>query len=148
MEWKGVGVHPPPSPAWANFTLLMECTPESSRYYSVYSVEVTVNSMEENFSDYCPNYVQKFGLWKRKVSWNATNHSEASAPIYWPSFCENKPKTLVFVYWKRSFWACFCENWVYKFGHCAGIFELSMGARNRVGIGLFYRPARLHRLAE
>jgi hypothetical protein len=28
-----------------------------------------------------------------------------------------------------------------------GILEQSMGARNRVGIGLSYRPARLHRLA-
>ncbi len=30
----------------------------------------------------------------------------------------------------------------------AGIFRQSMGARNRVGIGLLYQPARLHRLAE
>jgi hypothetical protein len=30
----------------------------------------------------------------------------------------------------------------------AGIFKKSMGARHRVGIGLLYRPARLHRLAE
>ncbi len=30
----------------------------------------------------------------------------------------------------------------------AGIFKQSMGSRNRVGIGLSYRPARLHRLAE
>ena len=30
----------------------------------------------------------------------------------------------------------------------AGIFKQSMGARNRLGIGLSYRPARLHRLAE
>jgi hypothetical protein len=32
----------------------------------------------------------------------------------------------------------------------AGVFKLSMGlgARHRVGIGLSYRPARLHRLAE
>jgi hypothetical protein len=30
----------------------------------------------------------------------------------------------------------------------AGILEQSMGARNRVGIGLSYRPARLQRLAE
>jgi hypothetical protein len=30
----------------------------------------------------------------------------------------------------------------------AGIFEQSMGARNQVGIGFSYRPARLHRLAE
>jgi hypothetical protein len=29
-----------------------------------------------------------------------------------------------------------------------GISEQSMGAKNRVGIGLSYRPARLHRLAE
>jgi hypothetical protein len=31
---------------------------------------------------------------------------------------------------------------------CAVILERSMGARNRVRIGLSYRPARLHRLAE
>ncbi len=30
----------------------------------------------------------------------------------------------------------------------AGIFKQSMGARNRVGIGLPYRPSTLHRLAE
>jgi hypothetical protein len=33
-----VGVHPPPSPARANFTLMTECTPESSDCNSVYSV--------------------------------------------------------------------------------------------------------------
>jgi hypothetical protein len=30
----------------------------------------------------------------------------------------------------------------------AGIFKQSMGARNRVGIGLSYRPARIHSLTE
>ncbi len=30
----------------------------------------------------------------------------------------------------------------------AGFFKQSVGARNRVGLGLSYRPARLHRLAE
>jgi hypothetical protein len=30
------------------------------------------------------------------------------------------------------------------FASCAGILEQSMGARNRVGIGLLYWPARLH----
>jgi hypothetical protein len=35
---KGDGRAPPPSLAWANFTLMMECTPESNRSYSVYSV--------------------------------------------------------------------------------------------------------------
>jgi hypothetical protein len=28
---------------------------------------------------------------------------------------------------------------------CAGILEQSMGAKNRIGIGFSYRPARLHR---
>ncbi len=32
--------------------------------------------------------------------------------------------------------------------YSAGIFKQSMGARNRVGKGLSYRPARLHMLAE
>ncbi len=32
--------------------------------------------------------------------------------------------------------------------YCAGIFKQSMGTRIRVGIGLSYRPARLHMLAE
>ncbi len=32
---------PPPLPAWANFTHMMECTPESSYCYSVYSVVYT-----------------------------------------------------------------------------------------------------------
>jgi hypothetical protein len=41
--------------------------------------------------------------------------AETSARIHRPSFRENEPKTLVFYYWKRSFWACFRENWVYKF---------------------------------
>ncbi len=47
-------MHPPPSPARANFTLMTECTPESSGYNSVYSVEVTVNSKEENSYDFVP----------------------------------------------------------------------------------------------
>ncbi len=32
--------------------------------------------------------------------------------------------------------------------HRAGIFKQSMEARNRVGVGSSYRPARLRRLAE
>jgi hypothetical protein len=32
--------------------------------------------------------------------------------------------------------------------YSAGIFKQSMGARNPLGIGLSYRPARLHSLAK
>ncbi len=44
-------------------------------------------------------------------------HQYGCARNYRPSFRENKPKTLVLYDWKRAFWACFHENWVYKFGH-------------------------------
>ncbi len=44
-----MGVHPPPSPGQANFTLMTECAPESRRYYSVYSVVSTAfKGMSEN----------------------------------------------------------------------------------------------------
>ncbi len=33
-----MGMHPPSSPAWANFAIMMECMPESGRYHCVYSV--------------------------------------------------------------------------------------------------------------
>jgi hypothetical protein len=35
-----------------------------------------------------------------------------------------------------------------KVHHSAGIFKQSLGARNRLGIGLPYQPTRLHILAE
>ncbi len=45
-----MGVHPPPSPARANFTLIMnECTPESSGYYSVHSVVRIVTKSPKSY---------------------------------------------------------------------------------------------------
>jgi hypothetical protein len=53
------------------------------------------------------------------------HNEETSARIYRPSFRENKPKPLVFFDCKRAFWACFRENWIYKFGHmCMGFFSI------------------------
>ncbi len=40
-----------------------------------------------------------------------------SARNYRPCFRENQPKRSFSIKWKRAFWACFCENRVYKFGH-------------------------------
>ncbi len=49
------------------------------------------------------------------------NPGFTSARIYRPSF--RKPKTLVLnYYWKRAFWDCFRENWVYKFGQWSALF--------------------------
>ncbi len=39
------------------------------------------------------------------------------ARIYRPNFRINKAKTLIFNDWKRVFWACFHETWVYRFVH-------------------------------
>jgi hypothetical protein len=39
------------------------------------------------------------------------------------------------------------QHWCKKRNR-AGIFKQSMGTRNRGGIGILYRPARLQRLAE
>jgi hypothetical protein len=39
-------VNPPPPPAWTDFSIMMECTPESGRCHSVYSVELqTINNI-------------------------------------------------------------------------------------------------------
>jgi hypothetical protein len=42
-------------------------------------------------------------------------------------FSRNKPKTLVFNDCKRAFWACFRENWVYKFRHVLYLFTQGRG---------------------
>ncbi len=44
-------------------------------------------------------------------------HRHYSARNYRPCFRENQPKRSFSIKWKRAFWACFRENWVYKFGH-------------------------------
>ncbi len=132
-------------------------------------------SVDHTFQDF-RRHCQKVWLWKKiyrlkedafagtgpKIKSCAA--SVCSARNYRPCLCENQPKLSFSIKWKRAFWACFRENWVYKFGHrfhpvppptCrlfvyirAGIFKKSMGARHRGGIGFSYRPARLHRLAE
>ncbi len=35
-------MYPLHSPAWANFSIMMECTPESGRCHSVYSVDIII----------------------------------------------------------------------------------------------------------
>jgi len=46
-------VHPPPSPGWADFTIMMECTPESGHCQFVYSVEHTgIDNQECPFSPF------------------------------------------------------------------------------------------------
>ncbi len=41
---------------------------------------------------------------------------QKSARNYRPCFRENQPKRSFSIKWKWAFWACFRENWVYKFG--------------------------------
>jgi hypothetical protein len=65
----------------------------------------------------------------------------------------NPHHVIVFPEYKRSYQegfniisGCLIQKTIKS--DCTGIFKQSIGARNRVGIGLSYRPARLHRLAE
>ncbi len=51
----------------------------------------------------------------------------ACARNYRPCFRENQPKRSFSIKWKRAFWACFRENWVYKFGHWTAEFVLGGG---------------------
>jgi hypothetical protein len=51
-----------------------------------------------------------------------------------------------YYYFIHSF--AYVAHLVYLRDVSAGIFKKSMGARNQGGIGLSYRPARLHRPAE
>ncbi len=55
-------MNPPPSPAWANFTLMMECTPESECCYSVYSVVVVVSWIVK--SPFCYSLVLSLPVFK------------------------------------------------------------------------------------
>ncbi len=44
----GGGLAPPTLTSQANFTLMTECTPESRRYYSVYSVDKSAASKAQS----------------------------------------------------------------------------------------------------
>jgi hypothetical protein len=51
---------------------------------------------------------------RKRVTVNTTPVPEFIDPFFAKT---STNKTLVFNQWKRAFWACFRENWVYKFGH-------------------------------
>ncbi len=51
-------------------------------------------------------------------------------------FRENKPKTLVFSYRKRAFWACFRENCVYNFGQGTRMMDSYVRIGIRPGTGI------------
>ncbi len=66
---------------------------------------------------YCLLHVEPYVTSQLAIHNSKTPLELVSARNYRPSFHENKPKTLVLYDWKRAYWACFRENWVYKFGH-------------------------------
>jgi hypothetical protein len=66
--------------------------------------------------------------------------------------CTIKTHSIVKIFRHESFTEIYVQaavqDVVEQIDNSICILEQSMGARNRVGIGLPYRPARLHRLAE
>jgi hypothetical protein len=43
VKGEGRAVHPPPTPAWADFTIMTECTSKNGHFPSVYSVVSTMS---------------------------------------------------------------------------------------------------------
>ncbi len=63
--------------------------------------------------------------------------------------CESEPNLQAFfIITSNLSLFCLLVNSKVELESCAGILEQSMGARNRVGIGPSYWPARLYRLAD
>jgi hypothetical protein len=46
-----VGVHPLPSPGWANFSITMECTPESGHCHSVCTLGILPKQIRRRKED-------------------------------------------------------------------------------------------------
>jgi hypothetical protein len=70
------------------------------------------------------------------VTWLAKN---SCARIYRPCFRENQPKRSFSIKWKRAFWACFRENWVYKFGHWDWFSDLGLLPRQKFCISFSFK---------
>jgi hypothetical protein len=91
-------VHPPPSPTWANFTLMMEFTPESSRYYSVYSV-VPLTKLQALYRlNFMPPSASCFQMASQKTRWRSKllkgSRRMGGGPIFPETFNDdlsNKP---------------------------------------------------------
>ncbi len=73
-------MHPPPSPARANFTLMTKCTPESSGCNSVYlcircqSVSVTIHTGNQLYS--YTNAAADEGMYSKSANWMFINNDD------------------------------------------------------------------------
>ncbi len=65
-------MHPPPSPARTNFTLITECTPESSGCNSVYSVVPQCMSPRRNCNSPKPSLASECAPFPRTGGWGHT----------------------------------------------------------------------------
>ncbi len=89
------------------------------------SADIIPNSAVWRPRKCCPSTHDQAIRYSRRTNWFQFT-SVFSSWIYRPSCCKNKPKTIVINHWKRMFWACFRENWVYYFRHCTVLFGISL----------------------
>ncbi len=127
--------HPPycsPIPSWADASRTQGNNPSvGGKDYSPRSLpgrlQISGPCWQLKLREIGTREVHMTGVLPGLVSWapslrvGTRDFCHTSARNYRPCFRENKPKTLVFYDWKRAFWACFCEYWVYKFGHLAAL---------------------------
>jgi hypothetical protein len=81
-------VHPPPSPARANFTLITECTPESSGCNSVYSVGKTVRGRGRGQKDKCGSGVQDTRVGQREDNEKTSGTKVPGVQGDWAKFAQ------------------------------------------------------------
>jgi hypothetical protein len=88
-------------------------------------------------------------LYLRSPTCTNSEHTLASFPSGFRQLIHTQGYILIFVGTLAFAFLSISRNGgEYSLESRAGIFKQSMGATNRVSIGLSYRPARLHRLAE
>jgi hypothetical protein len=102
-EWKGEGVHTPPSSGWAEFTIIMKCTPESGHGITCLLL----------ISRLCVQLCDMYPIGDTQLTCNQ-----------WRSILIDRQKTVCFFrlficegdmeFWKRCRWTCFALWWNLK----------------------------------
>ncbi len=84
--------------------------------------------------------------WRKKFAQEWTLQKVLFRCLFFVPFCKHDRICEKYFYNARS--RNLLRRWFDRYSTCAENFKHLWGARNRVWIGLSYRPARLHRLAK
>ncbi len=100
---------------WLKTCMEEDRTCPRSHFYCLPKVSEVPTLQNRCRSFYMTSQKRSFSVIKNERS--GLVFAKTGARNYRPCFRENQPKRSFSIKWKRAFWACFRENWVYKFGH-------------------------------